>query len=175
MRTICLLVVLSFAVHAQTSSRYHINYTDDGGFTTKPEKWIAKRKAKSERRNGPMVAGIFEQNMRELGQFPDLLDQVFDEVKTEFGQCYDVSGISPSAIHVTIQSGPFPVAGYPPDFLASGVAHRNGHIEIVYWNVSSAIGPQMAMQLYSGELRNFFYWRLTGHPKEMWGVPACRP
>jgi hypothetical protein len=173
MRTICLLIVLQITVCAQTSPKHQIIYNDKGGFTTKSEKWIAKRKAKSERRNGEAVANAFEQNMRELSHFPDWLDSVFDDVKTEYGACHDVSRILPSMIHVSIQSGPFPVVGYPPDFLASGVAYQDGRIEIVYWSVSSTVGPQMAVPLLKGELRNWMWWKLHGAPREMWGQSAC--
>lgn len=172
------ILILFFAISANAQTQYspvhHIAYVDEGNFTQKSDKWVAKRKAKSERHHGPSIAAQFEQNMRELQAFGQWLDDGWDRVKAEFGQCYDVSGLSPSMVQVTIQAGPFPVAEYPPDFLAAGAAYYNGRIETAYWNVRSDISGQTATALYFGELRNWFYWRLTGKPREMWAVPdAC--
>jgi hypothetical protein len=172
---IVISVLLASYTRAQSefSPRFGIAYSDAGGFTRKPARWIDKRKAKSERRHGPAIAAAFEQNMRELQSFEDFLDAGWSEVRAEFAQCNDVSRLSPASIRVWIEAGPFAVAGY--DKPISGVAYQDGTLVIVYWNLREDAGPQFAAALYKGELRNWVWWKLHGSPREMWGRDACSP
>jgi hypothetical protein len=166
-------VLLADSAQAQTSERYRIAYSDPGGFTEKSDGWIAKRKAKQVRKFGEQTSARFEMNMLELRAFDKWLDEVWDEDYREFSRCFNMSRISPAMIRVEIESAPFPVEGYDASFRASGVAYKDGRIRVVYWNVSNAVGPQAAVDLVNGEIRNWMNWILTNKQREMWGVDPC--
>lgn len=156
------------SAHAQTSSG--ITISDPHGYTRKSTRWVNKRVERKRRNKGEMVAEAFAQNMTDLAMFPAVVDTETQDVMAEFAVCHDLSRIRLSQVSVRIESEPFAVEGYPPNVLASGVANLDGRIKIVFWNLRSDIGPQLARALYRGELRNYLWWKLHGAAREMWGV-----
>jgi hypothetical protein len=101
--------------------------------------------------------------------FPDWVDKAYEDSYAEFAACHDMRNISPSGFDVRVMPGDFYLDGYG---WAAGV-EDNGHIRIAYWHVRSDIGPQTAIALVTGEIRNWMNRKITGRSREMWGVPAC--
>lgn len=168
------IFVLSLgSAHAQTTPVYGVKLNDPSGYTRWRQKKIDKEVAKKLKNKGQQVADWFRQNMTDLSDFSRLVDMTAREVHSEFGACFNVRGITLSNITVTIESEPFNVPGYPLTVFASGTVNRQGQMRIVWWHLSSRVGPQMALALFEGELRNLYWLWLTNTVREMWGQAVC--
>lgn len=166
--------LMALIANAQQSPIRHITYSDPGDFTDKSQRWIGKKTAKQEKKFSPAIAADFAFQMQRLHSFSAWLDSIYDEVKTEFSVCRDVSKIDPTRFHVQILAKPFPVAGYPADLRAAGTVSLDGYfIRVVYWNKASWGGLQNAVDLYRWELRNGFHL-ITGGHDELGARAACQ-
>jgi len=100
------------AAQVNYSPKHHIAY-EANGFDEPSERYIEKRAAKIERKNGAAVAADFvfqSDRLRELGAW---LDQKWDERAAAWSKCYNVADVDPRRFRVVIEAGTFTLPQYP--------------------------------------------------------------